>query len=228
MLKKILQYIFPIECQACERTGSLLCNSCCDLIPKNEPIGCFGCNKETLLGATCASCKADIHFDRLFVITSYDVPVVQHLIWMLKYQYVQYAANALAGLVGRYLETQRLQGMLRLQDTVLIPVPTHPKKLKKRGYNQTYALCGALSSKTRLEADFGLFKAKHTLSQTTFSREERNANIKGSFSYAGEAPRRVILIDDVITTGSTINEAARVLKKAGAQEVIGLVVAHRG
>ncbi|HEY1111080.1 MAG TPA: ComF family protein, partial [Opitutaceae bacterium] len=107
------------------------------------------------------------------------------------------------------------------RDAVLVPVPMHPRKLRKRGYNQAVLLAEALARAagggTRVEAV--LQRIVHTQTQTEFRREERMANLKNAFALARGADLNpalhYLLVDDVFTTGSTLNSCARTLRRAG-------------
>jgi len=111
----------------------------------------------------------------------------------------------------------------------LVPVPLHIRRERWRGFNQSQLIAEKLSDKFGIEIDcHGLKRVKHGKAQAKLSKSERWENIKGSFFWEKESlsGRNIILIDDVVTTGATLNEAAKVLKENGAGEVWGLVVAR--
>jgi ComF family protein len=114
--------------------------------------------------------------------------------------------------------------------SLLIPVPLHIKRLRERGFNQSLLLARKLGKKHRLPVNFSLLKRhKFTLTQTGLNKTEREKNIKGAFAVADIQKIRgknIILIDDVYTTGATINECAKVLLKAGAEQVAVLTLAR--
>jgi ComF family protein len=120
---------------------------------------------------------------------------------------------------------------LNLEKAILVPIPLHPSKLRQRGYNQAEMLGRDLSKKCSLQIRNGLQRIRNTDSQTTLDRKKRQENIKGAFivlesytdSFKGET---ILLIDDVLTSGATLSEAARVLKKNGAGDVYGVTLAH--
>ena len=108
-----------------------------------------------------------------------------------------------------------------------IPIPLHPSRRRKRGFNQAELLARELSKRTGIPADAGvLFRVKKTRVQKELNREERAANLKGAFSLGkGTLPyKKVILIDDIYTTGSTVDEAARILREGGADSVYFLCI----
>ena len=113
---------------------------------------------------------------------------------------------------------------------LLIPVPLHPRRLRERGFNQSLLLARHLSRRLGLpcEAEV-LVKVKDTPSQTSLSPAERQRAVRGAFEVMkGERIRekRVLLVDDVFTTGATVNEASRVLLRAGAEEVLVITLAR--
>jgi ComF family protein len=113
---------------------------------------------------------------------------------------------------------------------LMIPVPLHIKRLRERGFNQSLILAQAMGKKHHLPVNFSLLKRhKFTLTQTGFNRREREQNIKGAFAVSNPEAiqnENIILIDDVYTTGATMNECARELMKAGARKVAVLTLAR--
>ncbi len=114
--------------------------------------------------------------------------------------------------------------------SLIIPVPLHIKRLRQRGFNQSLILARALAKKWQIPVNFSLLKRhRFTLTQTGLNKAERNKNIKGAFEVSDKkkiAGKNVILVDDVYTTGATINECAKILTKAGAQKVTVLTLAR--
>jgi ComF family protein len=114
--------------------------------------------------------------------------------------------------------------------SLLIPVPLHIKRLRERGFNQSLLLAKQMGGKYKLPVNFSLLKrSKFTLTQTGLNKAEREKNIKGAFVVTDKkkaAGENIILIDDVYTTGATINECAKVLLKAGAQKVAALTLSR--
>lgn len=114
---------------------------------------------------------------------------------------------------------------------VLVPVPLHPLRLRWRGFNQSLELARALARETGAEVlPGGLSRVRHTVPQTTLGAGERRANVRGAFAADAAAlrGRRVLLVDDVMTTGTTLEECARTLRRAGAARVLVLVLARTG
>jgi len=113
---------------------------------------------------------------------------------------------------------------------LMLPVPLHIKKLRERGFNQSLLLARQLANKWTIPVDFSLLKRqKFTLSQTGLNKKEREENIRGAFVVSDKKKvtgKKIILVDDVYTTGATLNECAKTLRKAGAVEVAVLTLAR--
>jgi len=150
--------------------------------------------------------------------------VVRQAILQFKYQNVKVLAAPLAELMGEYLRMHRMYA-----DT-LVPVPLHPRRLRERGYNQSSLLAVELGRLTSWPVVEGaLLRIKNTPPQTkTKSAEERRRNVAGAFSCLGRrlSGRCVLLIDDVCTSGATLDACATALKRAGAASVWGLTLAR--
>lgn len=114
--------------------------------------------------------------------------------------------------------------------SLIMPVPLHRKRLKERGFNQSLILARVIAERHSIRLDFNTLKRTiHTMPQTSLGREQRGKNVKGAFEVTdgeGIKGEKVLLIDDVYTTGSTVNECARVLVKSGAAEVAVLTLAR--
>jgi ComF family protein len=113
---------------------------------------------------------------------------------------------------------------------LVIPVPLHPRRLRERGFNQSLLLARHVARALGAELDFmSLRRERYTLPQTGLTREARRKNVRRAFRVIAKAPvrkREVLLIDDVATTGNTLDECARVLRKAGCDRVVCLVLAR--
>ena len=123
-----------------------------------------------------------------------------------------------------------LEQSSRPAGAVVMPVPLHAKRLRKRGFNQSLLLARHIATELALELDFrALKRIRHTQPQTGLKSDERRKNVRRAFAFderKGIKGRTVILVDDVATTGNTLNECARVLKRAGCEHVLGLVLAR--
>ena len=111
----------------------------------------------------------------------------------------------------------------------VVPVPLHPRRMRARGFDQALVLARQVGRARRLRVRArALVRVRDTPSQTGLSRTARRRNVRGAFRAARAVPGRIWLVDDVVTTGATLGEAARALRRAGAKEVIGLCAARAG
>ena len=202
---KILLAIFPQKCFGCKKENEILCINCLEKISRPDTPFLNG-----------------IHIS-----ANYQDFVLKKALWALKYQGVKQLAKPLAWLIK-----ERVWKKLETKDWIIIPIPLSKKRLRHRGYNQAELIARHMFN-SQSDAVWGysiLSKIKETGSQVEIKeKEKRLANIIGSFHV--EKPelvkgKKIILIDDVFTTGATINEAKKVLKQAGAKKVIGVVLAR--
>ena len=198
IFKNILAVLFPQKCLGCKKENEILCSDC--LLKINRP--------------------DTPHLNGIHIASNYQDAVLKKALWMLKYQGVKQLAKPLAELVR-----ERIWKKLETGDWLIVPVPLSKNKLRHRGYNQAELIAKELSDNVRADI---LFKKFHTKSQVEVkNKEERLANIVGSFEIKNPETikgKKIILIDDVLTTGATMREAKKVLKQVGAKKVVGVVV----
>ncbi len=222
---------FPLRCFGCEREGALACTDCLTTVPENEYQECPVCRRPYQKnGATCRDCRKSTALDGLFIARPYRHRLVQKLIFALKYRFIKSAADPLAALLAESVAHHPLA----LPDLV-IPVPLHPRRQRFRGFNQAEMLAEKLmarllpGSPVPVRSDL-LRRTRFTKPQMkTDSKPERLANLSHAFAAPLEVTgplvgKSVWLIDDVATTGTTLDECARTLKSAGAKTVWGIVV----
>jgi len=209
----ILDLLFPSFCLGCQREGSYLCEDC------ESTLEIFSFHQKHR-----TSNLSDLYFA-----VSYQKPLIQNLIQKFKYQpFIKELAKPLAVLIIKHF--QLLGNKPSFPQAILIPVPLTKKKQKQRGFNQAEEIAKELSNFLNIPLiNNVLIKIKETLPQVELSGGERKENMKGAF-FCQESNKikvkTILLIDDVFTTGSTLEECARILKKAGAKEVLGIVVAR--
>ena len=219
-----LNLFFPQRCVGCGREGGFICSSCCSSLPEIVPPLCSRCGKPQPEGTLCSSCvdwRAEI--DGIRSPFRFD-GVVRQSIHQLKYGNLRTLATPLAELLSDYLSTYPVPG------EVLVPVPLHRKRLRERGYNQSILLAKELGRLSHLPlVDDCLIRERHTLPQVrTPNVEERRSNVTGVFVCRDDRLRgkQVVLVDDVSTSGATLDACAVALKAAGAVTVWGLVLAR--
>lgn len=220
---EIVQVLFPddIKCIVCGREMHAskygLCSDCKLDINENY---CLRCGRHKIgIGDYCDECASMVlYFDEARSAVSYDGNA-KDIVRRLKYGNARYLARFMA----RYM-----LDVLLLSDwsaDCITFVPMHKTRLKQRGYNQAELLARAVAEWVNVPCEPLLLKVKKTSNQARLNRDERLENLKDSFAAAGSVPKHVILVDDVMTTGSTASECARMLKKAGASVVYLLTFA---
>jgi len=216
----ILDIIFPIACLGCQREGVWLCDDCL---------------KKILLKTTDEKLNHSSSLDGLFYATHYENDIIQEAIHTLKYKYIETLAHSLGELLTGYLlkldKKEHLAILESPKNTILIPVPLHKKRFLERGFNQAELIANEFNKNFHFNLQTKiLVRAKWTMPQVQLKGRDRKENIKGVFivknwNFPG---KNVIILDDVATTLATLEECAKVLKRAGANKVWGLVVAHGG
>lgn len=227
----LLDVFFPAFCINCGKEGSYFCQDCFSLIDVLKRQYCPFCSqpKVVLDARTCSSCRKSKTLSGLYCAVPYDNFIVKKLINQFKYApYIKELSRPLSSLITAHFIN--LADLPNFNNFVLIPIPLHKKKLKKRGFNQAEELAKELSGVLGIPVfNNVLIKTKQTPAQVELKKEQRQKNIKGAFLCQNPeliSDRKILLIDDILTTGSTIEECARVLQDAGAKEIWGVVVAR--
>jgi competence protein ComFC len=226
----LLDILFPKFCLGCKKEGTYLCEDCKACLEISENIFCLCETPQRLnFGGKCPKCGFK-KLDGLYFALSYQNKTIKKLIRQFKYEpFIKDLSENLADLIITHF--QRLNKCEKdFAGKILIPIPLTGKKLKNRGFNQAGEIAKKLSEKLKIPviADC-LIKIKENLPQMELSLKERRENIKGVFNVMKKEKiqgKKILLIDDVYTTGSTMEEASRMLKESGAKEVWGVVVAR--
>ena len=219
-----LDILFPQWCVGCGREGDFICYSCRHSLPRIVPPLCPRCGKPQPSGILCPGCVGwQARIDGIRSPFRFD-GVMRQAIYQLKYRNLRALAAPLARLLGDYLSTNPVPG------EVLVPVPLHRKRLRERGYNQSSLLAQQLGKLTSLPVvDNCLIRQRHAPPQArTSTVDERRSNVADAFTCCDHKLRdkQVLLIDDVSTSGATLDSCAAALKAAGATSVWGLVLAR--
>jgi len=219
-----LNLLFPCWCLGCGKEGELICPSCRRKLPRINPPICPRCGRPQSSGIICPACYSQRHnIDGIRSPLRFEA-VIRQAIHQLKYRNLRAIAEPLASLLSDYLTTKPMPG------EVLVPVPLHRKRLRERGYNQSELLSRELSKLVGLPvvADC-LVREQHTPPQTkATSASERQNNVANAFTCHDRRlkDKKVLLIDDVATSGATLDACATALKAAGASLVWGLTLAR--
>ncbi len=225
-LSNLLDFFYPSFCLVCDQYiddgPNLICPSCWNKATALGRIFCINCREEITDGLKCPHCPAELSFPVLTL--GYFVDPLKEIIHQFKYQgYHRLAENLALGLLNKYASV-----LEKGEFDALVPIPLDSLREKKRGFNQAALLADILSEKLQIpvEREF-LTKARKTRDQTKLDLHRRAENMKGAFrpGLADMEGKRIILIDDVITTGATLREAAAVLSAANAKPSLALVIA---
>lgn len=228
----LFDLLLPSFCLNCQREGDFLCQDCFALIDLSTVQGCPFCSlsKMAFGGKTCLSCKKKgKKISALFWAAPYDNFIIKKLISQFKYHpFLKHLSKTLSSIIIAHF--QLLEKSPDFSHFKIIAIPLHKKKLKERGFNQAQEIAQHLSDFLKIPLLTNvLIKVKETFDQTELTKEQRKENVKDAFFcqkpelVKGE---KILLVDDVFTTGATLEEAARVLKKAGAKEIWGVTVAR--
>jgi len=225
MWKTILDILFPIQCLGCNQEGKFLCHSCFKSIPLNT--------KETK--------------DNLLISSYYKNQLVKELIHRYKYDFVRDLAKPLSLLMIERLKRENIENL------ILVPIPLHTKRLKWRGFNQSELLAREIGKKMDIPIfDNILIRTKYSLPQAKIQNADlRRENIKDSFELRkplltspyqernnllnnslpdkgglGWVNKNIILVDDICTSGSTLDECVRALETLKPKNIYKLVIAR--
>ncbi|OGH02872.1 MAG: hypothetical protein A2798_00360 [Candidatus Levybacteria bacterium RIFCSPHIGHO2_01_FULL_37_17] len=227
----LLDLIFPKRCVNCGKSGEYVCSNCFTFISFDVKKLCLVCDKPTYNSLTHPRCINRYSIDGCFSAISYN-KIAQKLIYSFKYKpYLSDLKTFLSELfIESIIQNEDFVNLVEKSEFIFIPIPLSSSKLRKRGYNQSEILSTALSKKFKIPAQNLLVRTKDTQNQFKLKRKERELNIKGAFELDARSlkldARNIFLVDDVVTTGATLKEAANVLKRAGAKQVFGLTLAR--
>jgi len=219
-MKKILQFfldlIFPVACLGCGQNGTWLCRGC----------------QETIIlynDRPPATAAGQSHLSGVWIAADYENPVLAAAIKSFKYDFIVDIGESLAEILCRYLKPKIDRGEIPDFDYVM-PVPLSAPRRIWRGFNQAEILAQKVSRRfTWPLASNWLYRARHCRPQVGLNASDRAKNIMGVFAVRPDSAlgrKKILLVDDVFTSGATLGECARVLRQAGAQEVWGLVIAN--
>lgn len=238
LIEKLLTLFFPVRCAVCEKEtegmkkNKLICSACLKSFTPSTSFYCPLCQAKSIDGGVCFSClplaKGKFHLDRLFTPFSYKEPAIRKTIKSFKYDFIERLVEPIGRLMAKYLE--KISNETDFKNFVIVPVPLHKLRFNRRGYNQSELVAFEISKFLNLGIATDLMaKVRSTKDQASLKEEIRTENIEGAFvclKPEGVPGKKIMLVDDVYTTGATMNECARVLKESGAAEVWGLAIAR--
>lgn len=229
----IKDILFPKYCFGCAKFGIYICISCKHRLQTLHFDICPYCRKKSYFGLTHPACKKENGVDGLKSIYRYN-DVVKKITMQIKYRLVTDAfSEFFFNIPHEKMEELLFYRKLSI-DCLLIPVPLHPHRLRQRGFNQSYEMARFFSKMLQFPLlNNMIIRKKNTHPQVIYSRpQERYLNVRGAFGFVEQVDKNLvenkqcIIVDDVWTTGWTIKEVAKVLKKQGAEKVFALTIAR--
>lgn len=214
VFKILLDVIWPQFCLGCGQEGTLCCAKCLEslkILPLN-PLPWPGTNK--------------FYFQACYVCLSYENVLIKKLIKTFKYKFLENISDLLADILYQQAKNIGLPN-----NTVICNVPLHKKRKLERGFDQTELLAKKLSQRLNFPYLPLLKRIKNTKTQTELDKKDRERNVAAAFALnqtvgpRADCQMTILLIDDLTTTGATMNQAARALRENGWSQIIGLVIA---
>jgi ComF family protein len=227
VLETVKDMIFPVFCLGCRREGVLVCDDCLTTID-NTPIAlCPVCHESQPFGMCCDGCRDHSSLDSHIAATTYcHGTLVAKMIEALKYQYVTDIVPDIHALCIPLCEQY---AELFASVDMIASIPLHNKRLAERGFNQSELIAACIGAHMSIPVVSLLKRVRYTRQQASLDRAARIHNMDQAFACIAEtsiAHSTVLLVDDVYTTGSTMQSAAQCLKVAGASSVIGMSIAR--
>lgn len=231
----ILDTLFPISCISCEKPNEWICKKCLEKIPLKKEQVCPYCEKKiTPSGQVCFDCKTKYSLNALLVAVSYKNKIISKAIHLYKYRFAEKISNYLGAILLKTIWESETP-----LPELIIPIPLHKRRLRWRGFNQSELLANYLGEKITpglpIEVKNDIIeRIRYTQPQMKIPNLiQRRRNIENAFWISREnsdiiKDKRILLVDDVTTTGATIFECAKTLKKSGAKEVFAIVIARQG
>jgi len=231
ILETLRELFFPLHCAGCSKAiaKNWFCEACKKSFASIEKPRCEVCShpfEGAITGSfMCTNCRGRaFHFD-CAVATVKSLGVVRELVHRLKYGGEQWLRLPLTDFLEEGLDDDRLA------ETIdgIVPVPLHPLREREREFNQANLLASELSKRRKIPVLAALKRVRYTVTQTHFDRRRRMQNLRDAFHMRQNITvqgKNLLLVDDVLTTGSTLDECSRVLLRAGANSVRALAVAR--
>lgn len=223
LVRKFINELWPAECANCGRESNWLCHECTLTSYAIKSPTCPFCDRLSPLGKTCPKCKASHKLTGNRALYYYKGPIIE-LIHAYKYSRVAASQEWITPQLSNLFTELPLSKAGKL---IITSVPSNPERLAKRGYNQSELLAQALAAENNVPY-VQLLKRSNSQSQTQLSRKERIQAVQNQYSLVSKKDitgLNIVIVDDVITTGATLNICASLLKSAAAKQVWGLTVA---
>lgn len=220
-----LDSLFPKKCAGCGKLDVLLCEKCKEEIIKIKTPLCLGCGKISPGGKFCKNCRKKTNLTGVIISAHYEDGPLKEAIHKFKYDFIYILKDELSIFLA-----DAIKNNIPVDKYAITYVPLHRKRESWRGFNQSKLLAKDVSEILGVEFIEGiLVRNKQAESQISLKRSDRFKNVLDNFQARAEfsdkiKDKKIIIIDDIITTGATLNECAKILKVLGAKEVWGAVL----
>jgi competence protein ComFC len=238
----LFELLFPKVCLSCGKEGEYICSFCYAKIPVRNSFHCYVCNKRSPAGKICASCKQKTgsNLTGLLTTTEWNNLLIRKVIYEYKYRFIKDLSCLLAAIMIKFLNTNNLSKPLRLfpEESIFIPVPLHKKRLNWRGFNQAELLAEKIADYFQVPMFNNLLWRHHYVApqMEIKNKDCRMKNVSRAFDLNPDLAADIrnnnrfknkifILVDDICTTGATLNDCARALAPLNPKQIWGLVVA---
>lgn len=227
--KTLIDFLYPNLCLGCgsylENQKEVICESCDNKIERTGFPICGICGSPLENSDKCPACSAE-HIFPIYSLGEYVDPL-REIIHQFKFQHIRRASVSL----GRRIVKLHGDRLRAAAPDLLVPVPLYSVRLKKRGFNQAADLVSELSRALDIPYENNAVeKVRRTTDQVRLNADSRRKNLRGVFAANHEKvkKRKIMIVDDVLTTGATVREVAETIRKAGGIPVAGIVVAFTG
>ena len=232
-----LDFVLPKYCLGCGKEGIHLCPECFNSLPTTKSIACFICGQRSPSGRTCQNCRHKHHpyIQGILVASDWNNLLLRQIIYEYKYRFIKDLADPVSQLMINFLQTNKPTNW-QADQLIIIPVPLHPRRFAWRGFNQAEVLAKKIGDCSNAPCDNNiLIRRRYALPQREIADQKtRIKNIAAAFALSPKLNladnlvknKIIILVDDVCTTGSTLEDCARALKPLSPKEIWGLVIAR--
>ncbi|MFA6427616.1 MAG: ComF family protein [Candidatus Magasanikbacteria bacterium] len=225
-LTTVKDIVFPMYCLGCNVEGSFVCEQCFKTLDLSGVFCCPVCHAKQPDGVCCEACRPQSSLDLHIAITPYQEHSLKgNIIHTLKYSYAQDILGTCEKIFLHFLSRYKLEA------DFLIPIPLHKRRYAERGFNQAELLAQIISNIMHIPLLKPLKRSRHTKQQAKLNRGGRLTNLANAFEIEETQKdmiknKTIIIVDDVFTTGSTMQECAKVLKENNATQTIGFTIAR--
>ncbi len=215
---KLISLLAPHSCLVCDLEGKIICDGCAPEILMPVPSRCYSCRAQTKDFAVCNKCRRKSPLKHVWVCSDYE-DIAKKLVQKYKFEHARAASSILAGFMAETLPY--------LTDTLLVPIPTVTASIRQRGFDHAKLLGKDLARELNLSYLPGLSRLGQA-KQVGTGGAKRRSQLKEAFRASDVVKgENVLLIDDVLTTGATLEECARTVKRAGAKSINAIVFAQK-